>query len=488
MQCCNDPRSHITDSYYYSRGYTTPEARTVFCDQRRLQRWLDVEAALALSQANLGMIPAKMADRLQETAKLDLLDCEAIRNGIAETGHSLIPLLDQWQQAAGPEAARFIHYGATTQDIQDSAQSLEISDIITIVERDLALIIRELAKLTSKYRQQVIIGRTHGQHALPTTLGLKMAIWLDEMLRHTQRLQECRKRVLVSQLFGGVGTMAALGNRPQELLEAFSKHLGLSTPNTAWHTARDRIAEFISCLAMLTGTMAKIANEICQLAKNETCELEEPFHMGKIGSTTMPHKRNPELCEQVVVLARLVKSAAGLGLDGLINEHERDYRAVRLEWAGLVDASLYSCGALDLLKKILKGLIVHPDRISRNLDTSACLISTEALMFLIGDKIGKQAAHQLLYEISMEAHNSGELLSKLLSKHPLVKGSFTESEIMEAINPAAHIGSAVEQADRIVTMADKWLAANEAMNRQPSPCPLADSTHGCKVNQRRKNP
>jgi adenylosuccinate lyase len=488
MQCCNNPRSHITDSHYYSRGYTTAEARAVFCDQHRLQRWLDVETALALSQASVGMIPSEVAERLQETARLEFLDCEAIKSGITETGHSLIPLLDQWQQAAGPEAARFIHFGATTQDIQDTAQSLEIRDVITIVERDLALIISELSQLTNKYRRQVIIGRTHGQHALPTTLGLKMAIWLDEMLRHAQRLQECRQRILVSQLFGGVGTMAALGDHPQALLENFSSRLGLSVPNTAWHTARDRVAEFISCLALITGTMAKIANEICQLAKNETGELEEPFHMGKIGSTTMPHKRNPELCEQVVVLARLVKSAAGLGLDGLINEHERDYRAVRLEWASLVDASLYSCGALNLLKGILKGLIVHPDRINHNLTTSACLISTEALMFLIGDKIGKQAAHQLLYEISMEAHTTGTPLSKLLSRHPMIKNSFTETEIMKAVDPGAHIGSAVEQADQVAIMADEWLAANQTIDIKPQTCPLADNTCGCKLNDRRENP
>lgn len=482
MQCCNNPRSHITDSLYYSRGYTTAEARAVFCDHRRLQRWLEVEAALAMSQADVGMIPDDMAKQLQETARLNLLNCDAIREGIAETGHSLIPLLDQWQNAAGPEAARFVHYGATTQDIQDTAQSLEIKDIIIIAERDLTQIIDELTKLAHKYRQQVIIGRTHGQHASPTTLGLKIAIWLDEMLRHALRLQECRQRVLVSQLFGGVGTMAALGDRPQDLLENFSNRLGLNAPNTAWHTSRDRIAEFLSCLALITGTMAKIANEICQLAKNETAELEEPFHMGKIGSTTMPHKRNPELCEQVVVLAQLVKSAANLGFDGLINEHERDYRAVRLEWVSLVDASLYSCGSLDLMKNILKGLIVHPDRIRRNLETSACLISTEALMFLIGNKIGKQAAHQLLYEISMEAHKSGVPLSKLLSQHPLIKSSVTEAEIREAIDPTAHTGSATEQADRIVSMANKWLEVNQPTNKEPSACPLANSTFLCRPN------
>jgi adenylosuccinate lyase len=481
MNCHNKISSHITDSRYYSRGYTTAEAQAVFCDQRRLQRWLEVEAALATSQAELGMIPTEAAERLSETARLDLLDCEAIKNGITETGHSLIPLLDQLQQAAGPEAARFIHYGATTQDIQDTAQSLEVRDIIAIVDRDLALIIEELSRLAASHRQQVIIGRTHGQHALPTTLGLKMAIWLDEILRHAERLAECRKRVLVSQLFGGVGTMDALGDRQQELLENFSKQLGLGIARTAWHTARDRIAEFLNCLAMLTGSLAKIANEISQLAKNETGELEEPFHMGKIGSTTMPHKRNPELCEQVVVLSRLIKAAAGIGLDGLINEHERDYRAVRLEWAGLADASMYSCGALELMKNILKGLIVHPEQIRRNLETSACLISTEALMFLFGDKIGKQAAHQLLYEVSMDSYQSGTPLTELLCRHPQIKGVFSESEIREAINPAAHIGSAVEQTDRMTTAAGQWLA-NHKSGPGPVPCPLADNNGDCMIN------
>jgi adenylosuccinate lyase len=480
MNCADQPRSHITDSRYYSRGYTTAEARTVFCDQRRLQRWLDVEVALALSQADLEMIPLAAAEQLRDKGRLDQLDCAAIERGISETGHSLIPLLDQLQQAAGPDAARFVHFGATTQDIQDTAQSLEIGDILAIIDRDLARLIEELARLAETHRQQVIIGRTHGQHALPTTLGLKIAVWLDEILRHADRFEECRKRVLVSQLFGGVGTMDALGDRQQELLEIFSKRLGLDIARTAWHTSRDRIAEFLNCLAMLTGSLAKIANEILQLAKNETGELEEPFHMGKIGSTTMPHKRNPELCEQVIVLSRLVKAAAGVGLDGLSNEHERDYRAVRLEWAGLADASMYSCGALDLMKNILKGLIVHPDRISRNLDSSACLISTEALMFLFGARIGKQAAHKLLYEVSMDSYQSGKALTELLCEHPQIKGVFTESDIKEAIDPAAHIGSAVEQTDRLTAIARQWLDDHGSVTN-PSPCPLADSNGSCRI-------
>lgn len=480
MHCCHTPRSHITDSGFYSRGYTTAEARSIYCDFRRLQRWLDVEAALALAQGELGLIPRVAAERLAATASLELCDQQAIRQGIAATGHSLIPLLDEWQKAAGPEAALYCHYGATTQDIQDTAQSLELKEVCAVIGRDLSLLIELLADLAAKHRNQVIIGRTHGQHALPTTLGLKFAIWLDEMLRHADRFDECRKRLLVSQLFGGVGTMAALGKSPWKLLESFSVRLGLAVPVTPWHTARDRGAEFVGALAMLTGTLAKIANEICQLAKDETGELEEPFHMGKIGSTTMPHKRNPEMCEQVVVLARLVKACSGVCLDGLINEHERDYRSVRLEWVGMTDASLYGCGALDLMKKILRGLIVHQERINQNLASSACLISTEALMFLFGDKIGKPAAHQLLYETSMEARNSGRLLTELLAAHPLIAGKFSGKEIQEAVDPARHTGMAARITDQVVGNARSWLKVNRQLTTaHPPSCPLENRLNGC---------
>ena len=482
MQSCLNQHSHITDSGFYSHGYTTAEAKAVYCDLRRLQRWLDVEAALATAQADLGLIPSAAGKRLAATAHLELLDYQAIKQGIAVTGHSLIPLLDEWQKTAGPQAAIYCHYGATTQDIQDTAQSLELKDIFAIIERDLARIIQLLANLAEAHQSQVIIGRTHGQHALPTTLGLKFAIWLDELLRHAQRLTECQGRLMVSQLFGGVGTMAALGKCPHLLLEKFSAILGLTPPNTAWHTARDRGAEFVADLAMLTGTMAKIANEICQLAKDETGELEEPFHMGKIGSTTMPHKRNPEMCEQVVVLARLVKACSGICLDGLINEHERDYRAVRLEWVGITDAGLYSCGALNLMVNILKGLIVNPERIHQNLESSACLISTEALMFLFGDKIGKPAAHHLLYEASMEARSSGRPLSELITDHPLIRGKFTAKSIQEAVNPSSHTGMAEKITQQVVGNARDWLDAHpDSANTNPTPCPLGSRPNGCLI-------
>jgi len=233
----------------------------------------------------------------------------------------------------------------------------------------------------------------------------------------------------------------------------------------------------LSTMAILAGTLGKIANEICQLARDEIGELEEPFHMGKIGSTTMPHKRNPELCEQVVVLARLVKNNASLGFDALINEHERDYRAVRIEWAAITDGSLYTCGALSLMKSILANLIVHEERIRQNVNHAAGLIATEALMFKLAEKMGKHAAHQLLYEIAMEARNTDRRstdrpLIDLLAAHPEVKSVFTRDELQHAIDPGQHIGLAGQLTDRVLASAADWLAAQTNSCTELSPCPL----------------
>lgn len=472
---CFSSRSHIVDSLFYSGGYTTAEAKQVFCDLRRLQRWLDVESALALSQAEIGTIPESAARELEKTARLDLFDLEAIKADIAKTGHSLIPLLNAWQNVTSPEAGKYIHFGATTQDIQDTAQSLEIKDSYVIIERDTNRIIQQLAGLAEKYRNLVMIARTHGQQALPITLGAKIAVWLDEMIRNGDRLENCRDRVLASQLFGGVGTMAAFGDNGIELLNRFSSRLGLAAPLCCWHTARDRLAEMLSTMAILAGTLGKIANEICQLARDEIGEIEEPFHMGKIGSTTMPHKRNPELCEQVVVLAKLVKNNAALGFEALLNEHERDYRAIRLEWVAITDASLYVCGALSLMQSILQNLIVHEERIRQNVNHAASLIATEALMFRLAKKMGKQAAHQLLYEISMEARSTAKPLIDLLASHPDIKSIFTLDDLRKAIDPGQHIGLAGQLTDQVVRNATDWLAVHGDLIDELTLCPLRDS-------------
>jgi adenylosuccinate lyase len=476
---CKSLRSHIGDSRFYRAGYSTEESRLIFCDLRRLQRWLDVETTLATSQASLGIIPFSAAEELMQTADLHEFDLNEISHSIQSTGHSLIPLLSAWQNATSSESAAFIHYGATTQDIQDTAQTLEIKEVLSIVERDLCLVIKELIGLTRRTRNLVIVGRTHGQHALPTTLGLKIAVWLDEMLRNSERLKECRKRVLVSQLFGGVGTMAAFGAQGMELLTEFSKRLNLSAPRTAWHASRDRLAELLSFMAILAGGLGKIANEICQLARNEICELEEPFHFGKIGSTTMPHKRNPELCEQVVVLSRLIKNQAISGFDGLINEHERDYRSVRLEWVSIPESSIMLCCALNLVKTILKNLTIHEEHIEENLNKSACHVSTEALMFGLGAKTGKQKAHDLIYNLAMKAYASNRPLREFLEENPEITEQLNPNELNELLKPENHIGVAPKLAEITITSAEEWLASRHPEDLYENICPLADKYGEC---------
>jgi adenylosuccinate lyase len=474
------PNSHITDSSFYSGGYTTPEARQVFCDIRRYQRWLDVETALAQAMAGLHIIPAAAAANIEQNAQIRLFDLEQIRAGLKLTNHSLMPLLAALRTACSKDAGQFIHFGATTQDIQDTAQTLELRDIIAIVERDLRRILDLLIQRTQQYQDLVTIGRTHCQHALPTTMGLKMAGWLDETWRNYERLLAMKQRVLVSQLFGGVGTMDAFGDQALPLLADFSARLGLAAPNVAWHASRDRFAEYLSVLALICGSLARIADEIRCLARNETAEMAEPFHMGKIGSSTMPHKRNPELCEQVVVLAKLVKAQAMLGYDGLLCEHERDYRSVRLEWAALTDASLYTCGLLAMMQHILTGMTVQEERVRENVLRAAPLISSEALMFFIGTKLGKENAHALVYQAAMESVAVNRPVLDILLERPELQGQFKREEIEQAILPELHIGVAKQLSQRTIAFVEAKLKdLGDAPAQTTQSCPLMASEHGC---------
>ncbi len=478
MKTCT-PNSHIVDSRFYSGGYTTVEARRIFCDLRRYQHWLDVEVALAQAQAELDIIPRSAAENIQQNARICLLDLDGIRKGLQLTNHSLMPLLEALCKVCDEEAGQFIHFGATTQDIQDTAQVLELRNVFSVVERDLHNIISLLIQRARQYRDLVTIGRTHCQHALPMTMGLKMAGWLDEVWRNLERLEQVKERLLVSQLFGGVGTMDALGEKALPLLELFSAKLGLAVPNVAWHASRDRFAEFLSLLAMISGSLARIADEIRCLARNEIHEMEEPFHMGKIGSSTMPHKRNPELCEQVVVLSKLITSNVSLGYDGLICEHERDYRSVRLEWAALTDSSLYTCGLLALMKDILADMTVHEQRVRSNVLHAAPLISTEALMFFLGEAIGKQNAHTLVYEASMQTVETGKPVLDILMEHSDIVTNFSREEIEQAIAPEKHVGMSRELTEQTIAFVETRMRERETPAEDAACCPLCTALEGC---------
>ncbi len=468
---------HISDSILFGNGYSTAEARTVFSDKHRLQRWLDVEVALAVSQGELNMIPSGAAAVLARCASIENFDLEDIAAEIASTGHGLVPLLRAWQRVAGPDAAKYIHFGATTQDIHDTAQSLELVESLVFIERDLRAVASLLTRLAAENRDLVTVGRTHGQQALPTTLGLKFAVWLDETLRNIERLETCRRSIAVAQLFGGVGTMAAFGPKGPELLQRFARRLGLGVPAICWHVTRDRTSEFLGLMALISGGLSNIGNEIVQLAKCEYGEMAEPFRAGMIGSSTMPHKRNPEICERVVLLAKLVKHAAGKGYDALCNEHERDYRAVRLEWVAVTEAVMYTAAALEMTKHVLGGLEINRSRIAVNVEKAAANICSEALMFLLSDRLGKVVAYQAVYDAAQAAGAgaNGRSLADILLDDERVNRHFDAESLTAAAQPHKHLGSAGLLVDGVVARAERILAVPQF--HTPSASPRLEPCH-----------
>ncbi|WP_248965808.1 class-II fumarase/aspartase family protein [Sphaerisporangium perillae] len=456
-QPCRHERSHIVDSAFYGHRYSTAASRRIFCDRCRFQRWLDVEAALALEQAALGIIPADAAQRIAEAAKVERLNLGAVRAEIRRTSHSLVGLLRVFQASIEGGAGEYVHYGATTQDIQDTAQSLEMRDVVDALEHELLAIVTRMADLAELHAETVALGRTHAQPALPIGFGLKIAGWMDEILRSGERLRSLRPRVLTAELFGGVGTMAGFGDQAIDLLRGFSARLGLSAAPLAWHVARDRIAEFVSTLAIVAGTMGRIADEVRLLSRPEFGEVEEEWRLGRVGSSTMPHKRNPEACEQTVMLARLAAGTVGVALNAMSGDHERDSRSLRLEWACVPEVSHYTLAACDITRLIVDGLNIHTDRLLENTKVVAGQIVTERLMLALGKHVGKQTAHEHVYELSQASRSSGTPLEELVRQNGVTQ-HLTEEELAEIFDPSSYLGHSAELTMYTVAQARAWAA------------------------------
>jgi adenylosuccinate lyase len=392
---------HPAGSRIYGHLWTTPEVSALFTDEGRTQSWLEILAALAQAQADVGLVPAAAAQAIRDHADVSRLDLALIADETRASGHSTIGLI-RALRAVLPEYAReWVYYGATVQDLSDTWFGLVSKIIGGIAERDVTRMRDRALSLAAEHRSTPMCGRTHGQPGLPITFGFKAAVWAAELDRHLTRLRQGKSRWEIVQLGGALGTMEFWGGRALDLLSAFADRLGLNAPDAPWLTARDGVAEFIWLLAAISATVGKIGNEVYQLQRPEIAELRESFTPGTVGSITMPHKRNPEISEHLVTLSRLIRAEAGLALEGMVCEHERDGRAWKTEWVVVPETAMYFAACMDGGARMLSGLRVDAERMRRNIDSHRGYLLSEPVMRALADRMGKHSAHDAVYDAAM---------------------------------------------------------------------------------------
>lgn len=437
------------DSLIYRDMFGTEPMRRVFADETYLQHCLEVEAALARVQARLGLIPPAAADEIGAKARIEMLDLAALKSRTERVGYPILPLVEQIVAAAKDGLGEYAHWGATTQDIMDTALVLQLREALDLIEADLDAIADALAGLARAHRDTAMAARTHLQHALPTTFGLKAAVWLSSIARHRARLAELRPRVLVGQFAGAAGTLASLGADGLAVHDGLMAELGLGRPAIAWHVARDGLAEAVGFLGLVTGSLAKIATDIMLLMQTEVAEAFEPFAAGRGASSTMPQKRNPIGCELILAAAKGVRAQVGLMLDAMVQDHERATGPWHAEWLALPQACILSAGALAQARAMLEGLEVDPERMAANLDMTGGLIVTEAVMMALAPHLGRQRAHDLVYD-ACRATAAGQDLRVALAAIPEIAAHLDAAELARLTDPANYTGLAGQMIDRLL--------------------------------------
>ena len=444
--------STVFDSAIFRDSFAPAAMRAIFSDQETVARYVEVEVALAQVEGRLGIIPKEAADAIKRLASAQQIDLAQLRQATNVVGYPIVGLVAQLAKQCG-EAGRYLHWGATTQDIMDTAVVLQLKAALAIVENDLAALANTLIELAKKHRLTVMAGRTHLQHALPVTFGYKAAIWLSAIVRHRRRLKEIRPRVLVGQFGGAVGTLASLGDNGLAVHDALMAELGLGSSPMPWHVGRDSLAETVSALALITGSLAKIATDIMLLMQTEVGEAFEPFEEGRGSSSTMPQKRNPIACELIIAAARIVRQHAGLMFDAVAADHERATGPWHLEWMALPEAFLATGAALTHARAMLEGLIVEPERMRRNLELTGGLIVAEAVMMALAEHTGRQAAHHIVAHASRAALEKGTPLLVQLERDPQVIQHLDGKRLRQLTDPVNYLGSTQAMVDRMLVAA-----------------------------------
>ena len=445
--------SHVIDSSFFCDHFGTARMRAVWDDKALLQHWLDYEAALAMVEADVGLIPHEAAVEIALKARAENFDLDEIKKGIDRTVHPLVPVIWKLSELCDGEAGRYVHWGPTTQDVMDTAIVLQLRDASNILRDALNDVVADLTDLTVRHRATAMAGRTHAQQALPITFGFKTASWLAELMRHQERLKEGQDRLFVGQFGGAVGTLAGIVDKAEDIQRRLMEALGLGVPLIAWHSSRDNFAAFAATLCGICATLGKIAHEIINLQMSEVAEVEEGQESGKVGSSTMPQKRNPMLCETILTLSRLSRGHASIAIDAMLHDFERDWSSFQMEWSYLPELCLMTDAALSMTHRVLSTLTVRPDRMRQNLDISSGLLLAERVMFALAAVVGRQTAHDLVHGIARRSQEPGASFAKLLSEDMTVGAVLSDKRIAELLNPETYLGLSVQFADKVANTA-----------------------------------
>jgi 3-carboxy-cis,cis-muconate cycloisomerase len=441
---------HPADSEIYTALWGTAEMSALFSDAIELQSMLDVEAALARAEARLGLVPQAVAEAITKAARIENLQIGRIAESTRETGVPVSALVSELGRVAGEEAARYIHLGATTQDILDTALVLRMRRALEYLRRDLVALARTLARNASEYRDTPMAGRTHLQHAVPITFGLKCAVWASPFAAHVERLDQAVGRGQVVQFGGAAGTLAALGANGVAVAEALAHELGLGVPDLPWHVTRDPVAEVVALLGLVCGSLSKFALDVSLLMQTEVAEVSEPHVPGRGGSSTMPQKRNPVAAEYIIAAARGVHALVPLMLTAMAQDHERATGAWQSEALALPQCFVLCAGAVARALAIAGEMTIDRARMHRNLELGGGLIMAEAVSTGLAPVIGRAAAHHAIQRVSDRAIAEGKTLAQTLRDDAEVRAHLSDEQIDRLTDPAAYLGSAGVFVDRVV--------------------------------------
>lgn len=440
----------VFDHRLLADSWSTPAMRAIFCEQNRIQKWLDVEAALAKAQAKLKIIPEDAAKEIAKKAHYELMDMDFIYAEFKKTKHPLVPTVRGLEKACENGLGEFVHFGVTTQDIIDTGLVLQFKEAMQIVKSELKAIAKDMAKLAKTHKNTPMMGRTLALQALPITFGHKVAIWLSELNRHYDRILELEKRLYVGLIVGAVGTKASLSDECNEVEKLTLENLGLNVPDISWQPARDRFIELGYVLGNINATFNKIAHQLLILTHNEIDELAEPFGKGQVGSSTMPHKRNPAVSENAVTVSNALRANIAILSDIERHEHERDGQVWKMEWKLLPEVFLMLSVVLANMKFVFSDLEVKKDKMLKNLNILDGFVLAERIMFALSDHYGKQHAHEIVYENAMRGIENHKTFKEVLLSDERVNKVLNEKELDALLDATTYVGYAPKLVDEFL--------------------------------------